>query len=266
MPPKLSISISIVTFNSQSIIGKTVDSLLAHLPDPKAAEIFLVDNVSTDATLVTLNQLARRHPSIEVIASPRNLGYGGGHNLAIRKADSQYHLICNPDITFHQDALTPMIAHLEAHPEIGILAPKVLNEDLSLQALNKRAPTVLDLALRRFFPGSLQRLFQARLNRYEMRDLGYELSYEVPFLSGSFLLVRTKILKEIQGFDEGFFMYFEDTDLCRRVQEIGYKTVYFPFVSVIHAWQRASHKNWKMMKIHIQSSIRYFKKWGWTLW
>ena len=85
---------------------------------------------------------------------------------------------------------------------------------------------------------------------------------EVPNLSGCFMFIRTEVFSNVGLFDERYFLYLEDTDLCRRINE-DYRTVYFPKVSIIHGYSKASYKSLRLMKLHLQSSVKYFNKWGW---
>lgn len=198
--------------------------------------------------------------------SGANVGYGRAHNWAIFNAvPSRYHLIINPDIVIPDGTLHKLIAFLDARTDVGMVCPRFLGRNGRLQYLNKREANVLDLALRRFLPGALRPLFQKRLDRYEMKDRGYESVYEVPFMPGAFMLCRTDVLKDVGGFDPRYFLYFEDADLSRKFQERGMKTVYVPDVSVIHHWERAPHKSVKMAFILAVNGIRYFNKWGWKL-
>ena len=98
-----------------------------------------------------------------------------------------------------------------------------------------------------------------------MADLGYEACYDVPFASGSFMVCRTAALRAVGGFDERNFLYFEDADLSRSLQNAGWRTVYFPGATVVHGWQRVSHNSLRMALILIRSGIRYFNKWGWKI-
>jgi hypothetical protein len=97
-----------------------------------------------------------------------------------------------------------------------------------------------------------------------MQSSNYDKPFRVPFGQGSFLVIRTELFKEISGFDERFFMYLEDADLCKRVNEIS-EVVYFPGTTVIHKWERGSHKNLKLFKMHMKSMFKYFSKWGFKL-
>jgi len=256
------LTISIVTYNSERVIGKTLKSIIEHLPDDLFDKLFLVDNQSRDLTASILSQYADEQKRIVLIKSAHNLGYGGGHNLAIRAADSQYHVICNPDIILHDDVFTSLASFMDQNREIGIVCPKFQYIDGRLQPLNRRYPTVFDLFLRRFLSRPIKPLFQKRLNYYEMLDIGYENICDVPFVSGAFMFCRTAALKQVNRFDERYFLYFEDADLSRKFQRKGYRTVYYPYTKVTHGYERAAHKEWHMMIIFIKSAIRYFNKWG----
>lgn len=193
-----------------------------------------------------------------------NLGYGRAHNRAIFNAEpSRYHLIINPDIVIPEGSLEKLVQFMDSRGDVGIVCPKFLNTDGTVQHLNKREANVLDLALRGFLPATLRPLVQRRLDRYEMKDQGYDTAYEVPFMPGAFMLCRTDVLKNVGGFDPRYFLYFEDADLSRKFQDYGQKTVYYPGASVIHRWERAPHKSAKMAFILIVNGIRYFNKWGW---
>ena len=154
---------------------------------------------------------------------------------------------------------------MDKNPDIGMVCPKVLNEDGSIQPLNKRYPTVFDLFARRFLPKRFHSLLKKRLAWYETRDIGYETIHDVEFMTGCFMFCRTSVLKSVAGFDERYFMYFEDCDLGQKFQDAGYRTVYYPHATVTHMWERASHKSIKMMWVLIVNMVRYFNKWGWKI-
>lgn len=260
------ISIVIVTHNNAGIINNCLASLLSAIAKSDfAADLLVIDNQSQDATLATLQNYARNSQySIRVIENTVNSGFGAGHNLAISQVDSQYHIICNPDIVIPDDTevINQLAGYMEQHPDIGILCPKLINSDGSLQANNHRHPTVLDLALRRLAPAWLKKRLQKRMDAYLMLDVGYEAVCDVPFVSGAFMFCRTDVLKQVGGFDERYFLYFEDADLCRKIHAAGYRTVYYPEASVIHQWERAAYKNWRMTWVMLVSAIKYFNKWG----
>ena len=253
------VTASIVLYeNDPKDIIKAINSFLNTDLNVK---LYLVDNSSTDKLKELKNIDEKR---IEYIFNNANLGFGKAHNIAIKKAinESKYHLVLNPDIWFEKGNLEKMYEFMEKHPEIGQLMPKVLNPDGSIQYLCKRLPTPFDLFVRRFLPAKLKPFFKKRFEWYEFRNIGYEKIMEVPALSGCFMFIRTEALKEVGGFDENFFMYLEDYDLCRRIGE-KYKTIYFPEAEVYHGYAMHSYKNNNLLKIHIKSTITYFNKWGW---
>lgn len=259
------LTVSLVTFNNERIIRDTLDALMAHLPEQMPAAVTVVDNRSTDGTRDIVRECASRHARLTLIENDCNAGFGPAHNLAIRAARSSYHAICNPDIVVNADVFTPLADFLRDHPDVGMVCPKFVYPDGRLQANNHRYPNVLDLFLRRFLPRLMRRLFEARLARYEMRDVGYDKVYDVPFVSGAFMFCRTDVLQQLGGFDERYFLYFEDADLSRKFQLQGLRTVYTPDVSVVHAWERAAHKDWRMVWVLLVNAFRYFNKWGYKL-
>jgi GT2 family glycosyltransferase len=144
------------------------------------------------------------------------------------------------------------------------LCPKILNEDGSIQYLNKRLPTVFDLFARRFLPIWMQDIpaIKRRMEYFIMKDCGYESIQNVPFVSGCFMLFRKKVLDQIGFFDENYFLYLEDTDISVRANEIT-KAVYYPDAVITHTWSRESHRSMRFTFITIKSAIYFFKKWGW---
>lgn len=203
-------------------------------------------------------------PRVQVIFAGRNLGFGAGHNLAIRAlaGQSDAHLLLNPDVSFGSEVLPYLSTRMEKELDISALMPRIAYPDGELQRLCKLLPTPLDLILRRFIPSQSLR---SRLNeRYELHDLPQDRSSEVPSLSGCFLLVRMALLQGMGGFDERYFMYMEDVDLVRRLGDHG-RTVYDPSVTVVHAYAKGSYRNRKLLGYHLKSALKYFGKWGWVV-
>lgn len=259
------ITLTIVTYNNAKIIGACLDSLMAGCFDkiPAPVELQVIDNQSQDATIAVLKDYAKKsaHP-IKIYENSVNLGFGAAHNLALGTIASDYHIVCNPDIIINSQTISLLAAYMDKHPDIGILCPKLTNADGSLQPNNHRYPTVLDLGLRRLLPLGLQNLLKKRMDAYLMLDVGYENTLDVPFLSGAFMFCRTAVLKQVEGFDGRYFLYFEDADLCRKVHAAGYRTVYYPKASVVHQWERSAYKSLRMTLIMMASAIKYFNKWG----
>ena len=165
-----------------------------------------------------------------------------------------YHIVINPDIYFDAGVVEKLSAYMEAEPKIGQLMPRVVYP-------NGELPTPIDLIGRRF--PLLKSYAKQRNYRFEMRASNYDQIMEVPFLSGCFMFLRVDALQKTGGFDDRYFMYCEDMDLCRRIGMAGYKTVYYPSVEIVHAHKKESYKSRSMLRQHIKSAVRYFNTWGW---
>lgn len=202
---------------------------------------------------------------ITYIKSERNCGYGAGHNIALKRVleYSDFHFILNPDVYFAPSELEKMLVYVEQRPTIGLLMPKVLYPDGSIQYLCKLLPAPSDLLIRRFLPARFVWMTKRRRDQFELRFTGYKEEMDVPYLSGCFMFLRTDALKKVGLFDERFFMYPEDLDLSRRIHA-EFRSVFFPAATVVHDHARASYRNWRSLWVHAMNMIRYFNKWGWV--
>ena len=191
-----------------------------------------------------------------------NNGYGGGHNYAMRmaaEAGSQYHLVVNPDVWFGPEVMPELIRYMTLHPEVGQMMPQVLYPNGYTQRVAKLLPTPVDFFGRFFLPAFL---FDSRNSRFELRQSGFTMMLDVPFLSGCFMMFRMSALQEVGMFDEDFFLYAEDIDITRRMHA-RYRTLYYPKLSIYHKFSRASHHSLKLFWFHATSIVKYFNKWGW---
>jgi GT2 family glycosyltransferase len=259
------LSIGIVSFNSGAVLADTLSSVLGNLPSTIPSQVWLLDNGSADESLAIANQFARSDSRLSVIANGRNRGFAHGHNRILEQVDSTFHVFCNPDVALTTGTLDTLVTFLRQTPDAAVVCPRVHFTDGRLQPLNRRHPTLWDLFLRRFMPRPLRRPFDGRMRRYDMRDRGYESSYDVPFVSGAFMMVRTAIVKAAGGFDERYFLYFEDADLSRTMQERGWRTIFCPDAVITHAWRREAHSSVSGALVFCVSAFRYFNKWGWRL-
>lgn len=258
---------SIVTYkNSAEDLYNVLSSALSASPH----KIYIVDHSPGDEVEVLLFKRESRlkeilkHTSIVEYERVENKGFGAGHNRAIRKsmdAGATYHAILNPDIKWGvtDTVIEELTAYMDSHPEAGMITPKVLFPDGSLQYTCKLLPTPLDLIGRRFLPKSWAR---RRNERFELRFTGYDRIMNVPYMHGCFMLFRNETLRKTGLFDERFFMYPEDIDITRRLHEVS-ETVFYPYVSIYHVHGAASRKFGKMLWIHLTNMIKYFNKWGW---
>lgn len=191
-----------------------------------------------------------------------NTGFGAGHNTALREAMKEgatYHVAVNPDVYWHDDVIRTLREYMDTHPEAGLMLPKVLYPDGELQYVCKRLPTPADLIIHRFFNC---KLFNHHISRFRLEHSGYEKVLDVPFLHGCFMMMRVSALREVGIFDERFFLYLEDTDMCRRIHE-RYSTLFYPKATIYHAHAAASRSNLKMLAVHTRNAVKYFNKWGW---
>lgn len=248
---------SIVVFkNDKAVLRKTVDSFLR--TDLKV-NLLVIDNSPTD----DLRGICARE-NVEYIFNNNNLGFGAGHNIAIRKmlGRTKYSLILNPDVYFEKGVLEKLISFMAENEEVGLVIPKVLYPDGSLQYLCRLLPTPYDLLLRKINIRILSPLLNPQKIRYELKFADYNKLMHVPYLSGCFMFIRSEVFKKVGIFDERFFIYFEDVDLSRRINQ-SYRNVYFPQATIYHGYERGSSKNIELFRQHILSAIRYFNKWGW---
>jgi len=222
-------------------------------------EVIVVENASGE----NLDDLIGAQSELKVLYSSRNLGMGGGNNLGLKEARGQFILILNPDTEVYPKAIKILYDYLDSHSDVYIVGPKLLNPDKTLQPSCSLFPKIYTPILRRTFLGDY---FKSSRDGFMMTDFDHEEIREVDWLMGSCLLVRSD---GWEGFDERFFMYFEDIDVCRRAWRFKKKVVYHPQAIVIHDHARGSAKNpWyiapftdKLTQEHIKSWIKYFWKW-----
>lgn len=246
------VSACIVTYNNGEKVVKAVKSLLRHTRGVDLS-LYIVDNNSTDDTVGLLRE---SFPEINIIEAGENKGFGAGHNRVLPLLDSKYHAIVNPDIIIDDDVLFKMSEYLEEHEDVGMLSPKVLNPDGSVQLLGKKEPTLLRILANRTGWGFLEKVRRD----YTMRDCDLASSFPIEQATGCFMFIRTDLFRELGGFDERFFMYFEDADLTKRVNKVS-KVVYYPEACVFHEWERGGAKNSRLLFIQVASMFKFFFKW-----
>ncbi len=248
------ITASIVTYHTSfDELSRVIHCVL----ESSVTFLYVIDNSSNDK----LREVTALSDKIKYIHSI-NLGYGSGHNIAIREAmakGAKYHAVINPDIYFEKGTLEELACYMDNHLDVAQVMPRVVYPDGSLQYLCKMIPTPMDLIFKRFLPG---RFTQKRLEKFQLRFTGYNREMNVPYLSGCFMFFRVSAFEKVGLFDERFFMYPEDIDITRRMHHY-YKTMFYPHATIVHDHGAASYKSRKMLRIHIMNMIRYFNKWGW---
>lgn len=251
------ISGSIVLY--QNPAEDVLEAIRSFFSTPLRTSLFVLDNSPTDDLRAVVERTRARY-----MWNGRNLGFGAAHNIAIRQAVrvAPYHVILNPDVSFGPDTCSMLYAFMEANLDVGLAMPRILYPNSDEQRLCKLIPTPFDLLIRRFLGKMGGAVISRRSEAYELYHLNMDVPREIPSLSGCFMFIRTKAFHEVGGFDERYFMYMEDIDLCRRIG-VRYKTVFYPYTFVIHGYSKGSYHNLKLLIHHSKSAILYFTKWGW---
>ena len=243
------ITCSIVTYNSENEISKILHDLENCL-SIGLDSVYVVDNNSTDNTC---NLIKNKFGWVNLIESKKNLGYGGGHNLAIRQVDSDFHIIINPDISIDVENFVK-IKEFCMSEKFAIACPKVMNSDGTEQFLPKKDPKF------KYILGGTFKFLKKYREEYTLFNIKPTNITEVEFCTGCFTICNTKILKQIGGYDERYFMYMEDADLTRTMRNEG-KALYNPNIIVTHLWKRENRKNIKGIVRWFKSYFKYKKKW-----
>ena len=221
------VDIVIVSYRSQDLLRSCLMSLRAYPPD-RGAHVWLVDNASQDGTP---EMVRAEFPEVELIASETNRGFSAANNLAIRRGRAPYVLVLNPDTRLTPRALDRMLEVLEANQSIGIAGCRLELEDGTFDHAARRSfPTPVG-ALGHFTGIGRRSNVPGRLTQYRAPSIE---SGAVDAVNGAFMLIRRHALDEVGLFDEGYWMYMEDLDLCFRFVQAGWPTWYEPSVSVLH--------------------------------
>lgn len=263
MKPKL--SVTIVNYNQKYFPRLCIEALRKSKCDFDF-EIIVCDNNSTDESLAYLKKTAKSG-AIALVEPGRNLGYGAGHNFAARKASGKYICILNADITVEKDTLQKLVDYLEAHNnDVGIVGPKLVYHNGEVQKSCRRHFKLFDLFVKRTFLRHLWP-FKTRYRKYIMDDFNHESEQSVDLLVGAFFVMPRNLFEDVDGFDERYFLFMEDFDLCRKVIEAGKRIIYYPAAHAIHYHKRLSDGNFgrlffkKVSWLHLVSAIKYHWKW-----
>ncbi|MBN2470254.1 MAG: glycosyltransferase family 2 protein [Anaerolineae bacterium] len=263
------LSIIIVNWNVADLLDACLRSITAspvrlmaaadEAPDAPGSllrvEVIVVDSASTDHSLAVL----ARYPAVQVLALEENVGFTRGNNLALRQARGRYILLLNPDTEVLGGALAQMVAYLEAHPDVGIVGPHTLNTDGTHQSTRRQFPTLVTALfestwLERFAPPGV-------LRRYTLADAPDDGVVDAGWMQGSALMARREVFDEIGGLDEGFVMYSEEMDWCKRAADAGWRRVYLGTARIVHHGGKSSDQVVAQRHIYFQASkVRYFHK------
>ena len=231
------IAVAIVNWNTRDLLRACLRSVLAEEP----AEVVVADNGSQDGSV---EMVRREFPSVEVIVSPENPGYGAASNRAISRCAAEYVVLLNSDTELRPASLRALLRYLETHPQAAVVGPRLLNPDGTLQA--SCFP----------FPRPLVPLMKRRTGRF-----GHHTPGPVPWVVGAALAIRRTAFHRIGGFDESYHMYFEEVDLCYRLRKAGWETHFTPDAEVVHIIGASTRQRRAEMLLRTRlSSLEFFRR------
>jgi len=262
----MDLSIVIINWNVRDLLRRCLLSLdqgLATVDCRLACEVIVVDCASSDGSA---GMVRREFPWVRLIASEENLGYARGGNLGAAQATGRYLLLLNPDTEVVGDALSTMVRYMDQHPSVGAVGPQLRYPDGTLQSSRRRFPTLAtafceSTLLQQWFPDNRV------ARRYYLDDRPADVPQPVDWLVGAALMIRRETWQQVGPLDEGFFMYFEELDWCRRCRVAGWEIHYLPAAQVIHHEGKSSEQVAAARTIRFQrSKIRYFRKYYGASW
>ncbi|MEE8556371.1 MAG: glycosyltransferase family 2 protein [Myxococcota bacterium] len=238
------LSIIIVAWNVRDLVL----DCLASIRDARLAisnEVLVVDNGSHDGTVEAVR---RQFSETHVIALPENVGFAAGNNQGLLKMNGRYAVLLNSDTIVLRGGLEHCVGYLDAHPDVGVVGPQLLNPDRTKQNCIHNTPSLVSEVvsqslLRRLFPG-----------RYPSKRVEYREPIEVDAVLGACLFVRRDVVQEVGPIDEAYFFFLEETDWCHQIRERGWKVVHLPDAQVIHLYGESTKK-----KVPLQTRIEYYR-------
>ena len=265
----MKLSIVIVSWNTKDLTLKCVKSIFNFVNlnsfsakgGPAAGwEVFLVDNASADKTIEEVQKL--KYDNLYIITNKQNLGFAKANNVGIKQAQGEYILLLNPDTELIDNSLEKMIEFMDENNECGIVGPRLLNSNNTLQRSCRKFPSLSDqffiqLKLHNFFAQKIK-----SVREYYMLDFKHDKIKEVDQVMGAAMLIRREVFDKIGFLDEKFWSVFEEVDFCKRAKKAGYKIIFYPDCRIMHL-KGESFKKMASLKKQInfnQSLYYYFKK------
>lgn len=252
----MKLSIIIVAWNVRDVLSDCLNSItqsLAAFP----YEIIVVDNASTDGTA---DHIKNKFPAVRLVENKANQGFAAANNQGAAIANGQYLLILNPDTILFDHTLSKMVDFMDSNPAIAMCGPHILNEDKSLQKSVRNFPSWRG-AFYRYTVLKYMGLFKSHFTRWHNRQFDYDKQADVEQIIGAAMLIRKEIFEKIGRFDERFFMYYEEVDLCKRLKDCGFRVVYCPDIQLIHLGGKSAKQiPAKTRYMSLQSLLRYFKR------
>ena len=271
-PPIRELSVVVVSFNTREVLRECLDKLEAEL-EGIAAEVIVVDNASRDGSADMVEAL---FPRADVVRSTVNLGFAAANNVGFRRARGRYVVLLNSDAFVGKNALRIGLRRMDANPRIGMAGAKLLSRDGSLQPSARLFPTLLNEFL--VLSGLATRYPSSRFfGRFDRTWADPDRAALVDWVPGAFAMIRRNVLEAVGHFDERFFLYYEEVDLCRRIREAGHEVAYWPDIQVVHLGGESSRtlhsalmsrSGSQLVLWRMRSALLYYRKhhgWAGTL-
>ncbi len=255
---KVKVSVITVGMNHGGHIGNLYRSLYVDNPPSVPFEAIYVDNCSTDGSV---EFLAGSYPQVRVIRNEAVKGFGENNNIGASVASGEYLAIINPDVIFLPGSLDELCRYADGHAGAGIVAPKLLDPDGSVQYSVRGFITLRALLARMVTRGNDDRGGGA-VSEYLCKGIDHGVTQAANWVSGAGFLIRKDVFDMLSGFDTDYFLYMEDEDLCLRVWRSGYSVVYHPESRIVHNSQRESLRPGRRSLIHMRSILTFFRKHG----
>lgn len=253
---QIDLSVVIVNWNTKDLLVPCLDSLSAQKSAYKI-EVIVVDNASDDGSAEIVNE---KYPHVILIRNATNLGFGIANNTGMKQSRGRYICLLNSDVRVMPDCLQSLVNFMEQNKSIGISSPLTLSPDMNIQDTCRKLPTfwnnICDLLyLDKLFPNS------DVLSGEHMMFFDHRSIRKVEGLAGCCLMIRKAALDQVGLFDEQFFIYFEETDLCKRFGQVGWDIVFFPDASIVHHHGASAAKDpLRFSGEQIKSQVKYWKK------
>ncbi len=250
----ISFSIILINYNGSSFLDECLSSL-KQLTDSHNSEVIIVDNSSIDNSVKIIKD---KFPLFKLICSQDNLGFGKANNLAVKAARGKYLLFLNTDTILIERTPKFLWNYLEHNKDVGVISSRIVFQDGSYQLSCGRLPNLFIEFFDKIKYSLDNKCHQTFSSIYDKR---YSTIKEVGWVTGACMMMRRDVFEQLGGFDENFFMYFEDKDICKRVKELGYQVVYYPKTSIIHLLGGSSHGIKKSVnKYYRESQLYYYQK------
>lgn len=262
MHPERELLLLFVAYHPSQVEVNRLKACLRGLPATIGYAVVVNDHHREEA----IDQLASE--SDHYLACRDNPGYGIAVNRLVRQLPRipEYIAVMNTDLSWEPQCFPGMLAWLRTHQDVTLAVPQIRDPNGMIQQLCKQDPTVLGLLSRRFVPTWMKPSWLKRYDQwYIMADQDYDSVFDVPYLSGCCMLIRSDAFKAVGGFDSRFFLYLEDADITRKLRQVG-RCVHLPIESIQHEWGRGNYRSFRLVLVNLHSAWLYFTKWGWRLW